>query len=196
MFRLSRFPILKAKPFKIMQTNYFQSRAKLPFACINIATLLVETLFNKLLRYLILTFCEIQKPGDWYLKLHNRSEISQTEQQHNSWFSCQITERSGYFYNNIAAFILQEVWSKLSPNRYRSAGRNGKMAPGPILRIRRGHPPPHRHRTTIVETHNMKTLKPKNPLRSTVTAPLPLRISGNVPLVRLKHRPKRRKYLS
>ena len=47
-----------------------------------------------------------------------------------------------------------------------------KMAPGPILRIRRGHPPPHRHRTAIVETHNMKTLKPKDPLRSAATAPL------------------------
>ena len=35
------------------------------------------------------------------------------------------------------------------------------MAPGPVLRIRRGPPPPHRHRTAIVETHNMKTLKPK-----------------------------------
>ena len=33
------------------------------------------------------------------------------------------------------------------------------MALGPILRIRRGHPPPHRHRTAIVETHNMKTQK-------------------------------------
>ena len=79
------------------------------------------------------------------------------------------------------AAILQESWCQLSPNCYRSARRNGKMAPRPILRIRRGHPPPHRHRTAIVETHNMKTLKPKNPLRSAVTAPLLLRISGNVP---------------
>ena len=72
---------------------------------------------------------------------------------------------------NIAASILQESWCQLSPNRYRSAGRNGKMAPGPILRIRRGHPPPHRYRTAIVETHNTKTLKPKTPLRSAATAP-------------------------
>ena len=45
------------------------------------------------------------------------------------------------------------------------------MAPGPILQIHRGHPPPHHHRTAIVETHNMKTLKPQNSLRSTATAP-------------------------
>ena len=61
------------------------------------------------------------------------------------------------------------------------------MAPGPILWIRRGHPPPRRHRTAIVETHNMKTLKPKNPLRSAATAPLPLRMSGNVPLNWTEH---------
>ena len=81
-----------------------------------------------------------------------------------------------FFYLNIAASILQESWCQLSPNRYRSAGRNGKLAPGPILRIRRGHPPPHRHRTAIVETHNMKTPKPKNPLHPAATAPLPLRM--------------------
>ena len=104
MFRLSRFPILKATSFKIMQTNYFQYWAKLPFACIDIATLLVEALFNKLLKCLILTFREVPKPGDWYLKLPNRSEISQTEQQHNSWFSCQITERSGYFLYQYSGF--------------------------------------------------------------------------------------------
>ena len=57
------------------------------------------------------------------------------------------------------------------------------MAPGPILRIRRGRPLPYRHRTAIVETHNMKALKLKNPLRSAATAPLPLRSSGNVPLI-------------
>ena len=74
---------------------------------------------------------------------------------------------------NIPTSILQETWCQLSSNRYRSAG--------PILPIRRGHPPPHRHRTSIVETHNMKTLKPKNPLRSAATAPLPLCVSGNVP---------------
>ena len=53
------------------------------------------------------------------------------------------------------------------------------MAPGPILRIRRGHPTPHRHRTAtiaIVETQKMKTLKPKNPLHPAATAPLSLRI--------------------
>ena len=80
-----------------MQTDYFQSWAKLPLACINIATLQVGTLFNKLLKSLILTFRELPKPGDWYLKLSSHSEISQTEQQHNSYVSCQITERSGYF---------------------------------------------------------------------------------------------------
>ena len=182
MFRLSCVPILKATPLKIIQTNYFQSWTKLPFAYINIATLPVETLFNKLLRCLILTFREILKPGDWYLKLSNRSEISQTEKQHSSWFSCQLTERSGSFNIDIAASILQDHRWQLSPNRYRSAGRSGKMVPGPIVRIRRGHPPPHRHRTAIVEIHNMKTVKPKNPLRTASTVPLPLRISGNVPL--------------
>ena len=80
-----------------MQADYFQSRAKLPFAYINIATLLVETLVNELLKCLILTVRETLEPRDWYFKPSNRSEISQTEQQHNSWFSCQITERSGYF---------------------------------------------------------------------------------------------------
>ena len=66
---------------------------------------------------------------------------------------------------NIAASILQESWCQLSSNRYRSAGRNGKMAPGPILRIRRGHPPPHRHRTAIVETQheNIETQKSSPP---------------------------------
>ena len=104
MFWLSRFPILKDTSLKIMQTNYFQSWAKLPVAYINIATQQVETLFNKLLKCLILTFREIPKPGDWYWKLSNRSDISQTEQQHNSWFSCQITERSGYFLYQYSGF--------------------------------------------------------------------------------------------
>ena len=62
-----------------MQTNYIQSWAKLPFAYINIATLLVDILFNKLLKCLILTFRDITKPGESYLKLSNRSEISLTE---------------------------------------------------------------------------------------------------------------------
>ena len=72
----------------------------------------------------------------------------------------------------------------MSPNHYRSAGRNGKngcrthSADPP--RTPACAPPPHR---TIVETHNMKTLKPQNPLRSAATAPLPLRLSGNVPLM-------------
>ena len=59
--------------------------------------------------------------------------------------------------------------------------RRAERKNGP--RIRRGQPPPHRHRTAIVETHNMKTLKLKNPLRPAATALLPLRVSGNVPLV-------------
>ena len=148
--------------------------------CYNkIGTLPVETLLNKLLRCLILTCCEIPKPRDWYLKLSNRSEISQ---QHSSWFSCQITERSGYFQYQYSGFDTSResmpVVFKPLPLR-RVERKNGS---GPILRIRRGHPPPHRHRTAIVEIHNMKTLKPKNPLRPAVTAPLPLRISGNVPL--------------
>ena len=71
---------VSAIPFSYTESHVLQNNAKLPFACINIATLLVETLFNKLLKCLILTFREIPKPGDWYLKLSNRSEISQTEQ--------------------------------------------------------------------------------------------------------------------
>ena len=87
----------------------------------------------------------------------------------------------GIFNINIAASMLHESLCQLSPNHYRFSGRNGKMAPGYILRIRRGYPPAHRHRTARVETHSMKTLKTKNPLRPAATAPLPLRISGNVP---------------
>ena len=87
-----------------------------------------------------------------------------------------------FLISNIAASILQEMWCQLSPNRYRSAGRNGKMAPGPIRRIRRGHPPPHLHHTAMVQTHNMKTLKTKNPPLQATTAPLPPCISGNAPL--------------
>ena len=62
-----------------MQTNCIQFWAKLPFVYINIATLLVDIPFNKLLKCLILTFCDITKPGESYLKLSNRSEISLTE---------------------------------------------------------------------------------------------------------------------
>ena len=94
------------------------------------------------------------------------------------WYSSTAADSSvklqsdrGIFDIIIAASILHEIRCQLSPNRYRSAGRNGKMAPGPILRIRRGHPPPHRHRTAIVEIYNMKTLKPQNPLRPAATAP-------------------------
>ena len=165
MCRLSRFPILKTTSLKIILTNYFQSWTKLLFAYINIATLLVETLFNKLLNCVILTFREIPKPGDLYLKLSNRSEISQTEQQHNSGFSCPITERSGYFNIKYSGFDtsreLMLIVSK--PLLLRRAERkNGS-------RTHSADPP--RHRTAIVETHNMKTLKPKNPLRPAATAP-------------------------
>ena len=179
MFRLSRFPMLKATSFKIMPTNYFQSRTKLPFACINIATLLVKTLFNKLLKCLI----------QWNPKARRlilKAPQSLWNFTHGT-AAQQLILLSNYraigvFLNiNIAASILQESWCQLSPNRYRSAGRNEKMAPWPILWIRHGHPPPHHHRTAIMETHIMKTLKPQNPLRSAATAPLPLRTSGNVP---------------
>ena len=96
---------VSAIPFSYIDSHVLQNNSnklfpvlrKVTTCCINIVTLLVETLFNKLLKCLILTFRELPKPGDWYLKISNRSEISQTEQQHNSWFSCQITERSGYF---------------------------------------------------------------------------------------------------
>ena len=150
MFRLSRFPILKATSFKIMQTNYFQYWAKLPFACIDIATLLVEALFNKLLKCLILTFREIPKPGDWYLKLPNRSEISQTEQQHNSWFSCQITERSGYFLYQYSGFDtsreLMPVISKLNRYHSRAERKNGSRThSADPPRTPASAPPPHRH---------------------------------------------------
>ena len=145
MFRLSRFPILKATTFKKMQTNYFQAWAKLPLACINIATLLVKTLFNKLLKCLILTFREFPKPRDWYLKLSNRSETSHTEQQHSSWFSCQITERSGYFNINIAAAILQESWCQLSPNRKAERKNGSKTHSVDPPRTPASAPPPHRH---------------------------------------------------
>ena len=67
----------------------------------------------------------------------------------------------------------------MSSNRYRSAGRNGKIGPyqDPSLRTRRGHPPPSRLRPAVVETHNMKTVLPQYPPRTAVTAPLPLTFS-------------------
>ena len=166
MFRLSRFPVLKATSFKIMQTNYFQSWAKLPLACINTATLLVETLFNKLLKCLILIFRELPKPGDWYSKLSNRSEISQTEQQHNSWFSCQITERSSYFWYQYSGF---DTSRELMPIVSKPQGGTEKWLQDPFC----GSAADTRLRTAtaIVETYNMKTLTSKNPLRSAATAP-------------------------
>ena len=168
MFRLSCVPILKAT------TNYFQSWAKLPFAYINIVTLPVETLFSKL-RCLILTFSEIPKPGDWYLKLSNRSEISETEQQHSSWFSSQITERSGYFWYWYSGFdISRESMPHVSkPLPLRGAE---KWLQDPFY----GSAADVRLRTALVEIHNMKTLKPKHPRCPAATARLPLRISGNV----------------
>ena len=174
MFRVSLFPILKATSFKIIQTNYFQSWAKLPFASINIANLL----FNKLLRCLILTFRELPKPGDWNIELSNRSEISQTEQQHSSWFSCQITKRPGYFWYQYGGC---DTSGELMPNvsqplPLRKAERK-KWLQDPFC----GSTADTLLRTAIMEIHNMKTLKPRNPLRSATTAPLPLRISGNAP---------------
>ena len=72
----------------------------------------------------------------------------------------------GIFNINIAVSILQESRCQLSPNGYRSAGRNGKWLQDPFC----GSAADTRLRTAIVETHNMKTLKPKDPLRSAATA--------------------------
>ena len=145
MFRLSCVPILKAT------TNYFQSWAKLPFAYINIVTLPVETLFSKL-RCLILTFSEIPKPGDWYLKLSNRSEISETEKQHSSWFSSQITERSGYFWYWYSGF---DTSRESMPN---------VSKPLPLR---------------MAERKNGSRTHSADPSRTSAYAPLPHRLSGN-----------------
>ena len=177
MFRLSRFPILKATSFKIMQTNYFMSWAKLPFACINIAALLVETLFSKLLKCLILTFREIPKPGDWYLKLSNRSEISQTEQQHNSWFSCQITERSGYFLYQYSGFDTSResmpIVSKPLPLRRAERKNGSRTHSADPPRTPASAPPPHRH-SGNTQHENTETQKsaPLNGDRSAQRRPL------------------------
>ena len=139
----------------------------------------VEPLFNKLLRCLILTFREISKHGDWYLKLSNRSEISQTEQQHSRWFSWQITERSGIFYINIAASILQESRCQLSPNRYRcGSGLETKMEKwknGPKThsadppRTPASAPPPHHHSINMSQESGVFYLQQQKTSHQTMT---------------------------
>ena len=93
---------VSAIPFSNTESHDLQNNANKLFIVLSKVTICLHqhcdsTSRDKLLKCYILTFREIPKPGDWYLKFSNRSEISQTEQQHYSWFSYQITERSGYF---------------------------------------------------------------------------------------------------
>ena len=101
------------------------------FVFISITTLPVEALFNRLLKYLILTFRETSKPGSWYnspitLKFDRRIRSTTAIRP------VQFQSYRSIFNIDIVASILQETWGQLSPNRYRSAGRNGEMAQGPI----------------------------------------------------------------
>ena len=111
--------------------NIFKSDQS--FVFISITTLSVDALFNKLLRclILILRFREISKPEDW----HSSTIALQCDRQINS----ATADRPVQFQSdwiiiniNITTSIVQETCGQLSPNRYRSAGRSGKMAPGPI----------------------------------------------------------------
>ena len=131
----------------VLQNNankWFPVLSKVTTAYTNIESLLVETLFNKLLKCFILTFRETPKARRLILsialKFHRRNRSTVADSP------VKLRSNRGIFIINIAASILQESWCQLSPNRYRSAGRNGKKAPGPILRI--GHSGNTQHENT------------------------------------------------
>ena len=192
MFRLFCVAILKATSLKIMKQII--SSTEQSYHVLSSTLWIYQLRLSS--RCLILAFSENPKASRVILK--SSSQIALKSHRGNSSTAAdspvKLQSDRGIFNIDIAASILQENRCKMSPNRYRFAGRSGKMAPGPILWIRRGHPPPHRH---LVEIHNMKTLKPPNPPRPAATAPLPLRMSGNVPwLIPLSvFRPVEEKYL-
>ena len=146
MFQLSCFPKLKATSLIIMAKHIIISDQS--FVFISITTLSVESLFNHLLRCLILRFREMSRPGDWHsstitLKFDRLINSTTAGRPVGDWINFNI---------NITTSILQETCGQLSPNCYHSAGRSGKMAPGPI---------------------------PADPPRTHASVPLPPRHGGN-----------------
>ena len=103
-------------------------------------------LSNKLLRWLILWFHEMSKPGDWYnsqIALKYDGRISSTTAH---WHVQFQSDRS----INIAASILKILEANCLQTATAPRGGTEKWLQGPFPRTRRGHPPPPRLRPASV----------------------------------------------